>query len=985
MANQIEAVLKLLGVNRAERDLRGLSRTTDETAGHYRDLNGRLRDSRGRFVAAGSAARRAGSDVRGAGNDASVAAKNFGGLKEAVAATAKGFAVAAGAVAAVSFVAVGKGAIEASSQMENFEGQLTVLLKSSDKAKQRLAELFEIGSTTPFELGDLVKADTIITSFGGNADQMRTGIMDLAGALGGELPDAAMAVSKSFAAGMGASDGLRESYALLFTDIKRRAEILGDPSDIKIWQAAMIDALTAVDGVVKGGTASLAKTFSGQLSNVSDQWFKFKKKIGDAGLFEYAKLGIAELITGLDEGGEAVDKFATMLSGQLIGSFEGVIRVMTIFSQVILAFVGGVKFFLSAFTQLSLWIDKTRLAWMNLRLAFDVTGTLGKGTVLGDEFRQSMQETEQSIRDTAKELRRTDTELKNMADSFFALNEVHGTLDKIRSEVTGIAEMGPVLEIKTYTPSPIDTSLAPLPAAGTGTVLADAPTAPKAAPKKRKKSQAQKDFEKFQAKIQTMIDADTLASVKKFDVLIRKMRETMNTTRKSSSRDWGKLIALAEKYRGVAKKTADDKAAEKHAKEVAKFVEQMRKAGESARRSALEAAGQWKESDKLGVKIDEARRKIAAFRLTAENLGLSTAQTAADLQAMEANVGLLVEAQKKAREEEREVARQEHRKTLPIFRRMFAEIGETAKTVGAAFRESFKSGLGSVAGRVGGALQGVINLGTGGLGSLVGSAGPLGGAAAGIAQLGGMGYTKTEEFIDERTGEKRTRDVEVSGAEAIGEQMKGFLDGLIVGLVDVLPELIAEVIPRFIQDGIPALIEGLISAIPKIVYAFFVGLPSALARGVGEWWSTVWESIKDFFKSIGKTGGGAAAGAGAGAAVGSLFGPIGTLLGAGIGAIGGGVFGGKFHAGGYATRNYGLGSIDRTGPALLQQGERVVPATGADTQTARQNGLAAFMPSGATVNISTAAIDPDVVDRLGSMLDEQFGYAGRNSLPIFGG
>ena len=169
------------------------------------------------------------------------------------------------------------------------------------------------------------------------------------------------------------------------------------------------------------------------------------------------------------------------------------------------------------------------------------------------------------------------------------------------------------------------------------------------------------------------------------------------------------------------------------------------------------------------------------------------------------------------------------------------------------------------------------------------------------------------------------------------------------------------------------------------MFAIVVKLPAALAKGIYEWWNSVWESIKSFFKAIGGVGGGALAGAGAGAAIGSIVPGIGTAIGAVAGGVLGALGGAFFHSGGYATKDYGMGSVDRTGPAILKQGERVVPPTGADTQTARQNGLAAFMPRGATVNIHTAAIDPDVVDRLGSMLDEHFGYGGRNTLPLFGG
>lgn len=102
----------------------------------------------------------------------------------------------------------------------------------------------------------------------------------------------------------------------------------------------------------------------------------------------------------------------------------------------------------------------------------------------------------------------------------------------------------------------------------------------------------------------------------------------------------------------------------------------------------------------------------------------------------------------------------------------------------------------------------MTQLGTGGLGSMLGAAGPVGAGIAGIAQLGQMGYTKTEEYIDPRTGETRTREVEVSAADAIGEQMEAFLEGFIIGITEVLPELIGTVIPDFIADGIPALLEG---------------------------------------------------------------------------------------------------------------------------------------------------------------------------------
>ena len=980
MSSVTEAVFKLIGLKKAERELRDLGSQTSDTAGQFRDLNGRLRDSNGRFAAAGNAADSAADDLERLGNEADEAGGKFGNLREGLNATAKGFGLAAAAIAGVSFVAIGKSAISASSQMETFEAQLSILLKSSDAAKERLADLFEIGSTTPFELDELVRADQILTSFGADANVLRTGVMDLAGALGGELPDAAMAVAKSFGAGRGASDALRESYALLFNDIVRRADELGGSDSIQNWRKATIAALTEVDSVVAGGTEQLAATLSGQLSNVSDQWFKFTKQIGDAGLFDYSKLGIAELLEGLDEAQSTGTDLAEFFSGALIDSIDAVVRVFALLTNAVLALSMGVKFIIRDFEVFVFKVKSLDIALRRLIPGIENANFAGQQLGMGhslEDMQRSLDETNQSIKDTTKDL-------DIMLDTFMRFSRVGDSMDDLRKNFEAIQaarqETSKAEQQLAAFYANVDQSRPAAPRIGGG----DAAAAP-APSKPPKKSQARKDLEKFEARLQTIIDADTLGSVKKFDVLLRKMRESMNKAGGSTRKAFGILIERTEKVRAIAQQQANQKLAEKQAKEIAKFEEQLRKAGESANKAAMKLAGQWNESDELALKIQDVERSIARFREEALRLGVGSETTAQGLAALEANLDGLVKAREEAIRKEVEVAEREYIRTLPILKRIVASMGEFAEQIAETFKGGFRSAAAGIASGIGSVLQGAISLGTGGIGGAVSAlAGPAAGGILGLAQLGQMGTTRTEEYVDERTGETRTREVEVSPSEVIAEQFEGFLDGFLTGLVDVLPTLISEVIPEFIVKAIPALIEGIFTAIPRLLSALFVGLPRALFRGIGEWWDSVWDSIKEFFKSIGGVGGGAIAGAGTGAALGSIIPGIGTAVGAVVGGLAGALFGGIFHSGGYATQNYGMGTVNRTGPALLAQGERVIPATGAGTQTATQNGLGAFMPSGATVNISTAALDSDVIDRLGVMLDEHFGYGGRNRLAIFG-
>ena len=254
---------------------------------------------------------------------------------------AVGTALKAGAAAmtaaSAGFAAIGVGAIKTGAQMEAFESRLTVLLGTSEAARKRLDELFKIGSTTPFELDELVEADVIIESFGANADEMRKGIMDLAGAMGGALPDTARAVAKSFAGGMAASDGLRESYSLLFNDVKARAAAMGDPGDIQTWQKAMTAALTDVNGVVAGGTDALGQTFNGLMSNLSDAFTKFKKQIADAGLFDIAKETLREILRLIDENADAIKILAKVAAEGLGSALLGSVKLMGYMYDIALA------------------------------------------------------------------------------------------------------------------------------------------------------------------------------------------------------------------------------------------------------------------------------------------------------------------------------------------------------------------------------------------------------------------------------------------------------------------------------------------------------------------------------------------------------------------------------------------------------------------------------------------------------------------------
>jgi len=209
----------------------------------------------------------------------------------------------------------------------------------------------------------------------------------------------------------------------------------------------------------------------------------------------------------------------------------------------------------------------------------------------------------------------------------------------------------------------------------------------------------------------------------------------------------------------------------------------------------------------------------------------------------------------------------------------------------------------------------------------------------------------------------------IAGVMAIGEDFKEFFKGVfdgviaaVAGILEDLPVVLFEIIPVFITRLIGTLIPSLFKMIPALLTGIFTKLPAALIRGFRQAFQDIWQGIKDFFTGLFKIGdgkGGKKLKEVQGAAIDEISKFFGIE---------------KFHSGGF---------VPRDGQFLLKQGERVVPPTGADTQTAGR-GLAAFSGGGANVTINTNVVDPNAIDALGRQLDRHFGSFGRSSLPVFG-
>jgi hypothetical protein len=223
-----------------------------------------------------------------------------------------------------------RGGIEAGAQMEGFETRLKVLMGSSSDARDRLDELFKIGSTTPFELPGLMEAEVNLRALGVNAEETLPLVMDFAGAMKIDVARAAVEVGRAMQFGAGAVETIAGRSLRAQVELRTGADAL--KMSTSEFREELIKTLTDPGGMFKGGTEELAATFDGMMSNLRDSWFKFKKEIGEAGAFVVAKEILSSILTVIADSQEMTGRWAKVISA---GVVKGMLLTLEIVGRIL--------------------------------------------------------------------------------------------------------------------------------------------------------------------------------------------------------------------------------------------------------------------------------------------------------------------------------------------------------------------------------------------------------------------------------------------------------------------------------------------------------------------------------------------------------------------------------------------------------------------------------------------------------------------------
>jgi len=227
------------------------------------------------------------------------------------------------------------GIVEAGSTVETLKTRLIAMSGSAEEAEKKFETLVKISTSTPFELKNVVEAGITLEAFGASSLKTIKPVADLAAFMGLDIPLAAQAFGRAFAAGAGAADILRDRGILSIIELRAGIEDLSKLT-LPQFRKILLETLVTPAGRIAGSTDLLAKTWRGVVSNMRGEWFTLLDALSQAGILDGLK-GIVNKITGeviawtkaVKENKDVIAGWATSILSAAKSTANGVIDALT--------------------------------------------------------------------------------------------------------------------------------------------------------------------------------------------------------------------------------------------------------------------------------------------------------------------------------------------------------------------------------------------------------------------------------------------------------------------------------------------------------------------------------------------------------------------------------------------------------------------------------------------------------------------------------
>jgi Tape measure protein len=237
-------------------------------------------------------------------------------------------AALAGAAIATGFTFLGKSVLDTAGKFEQFQTTLETIEGSAEKAKKSMDWIAKFARETPYEVEGLTAAFVKLKAYGIDPmDGTLKTLGDTASAMGKSLN---MAVEALADASTGEFERLKE-FGITTKSVGDKVTFNWTENGKALTKTVGKNAAEIRKFVLEnfgqrfaGAMDKQSKTFKGMLSNLSDAWTDFQRKIGDAGFFDKAKeklRGLLDAIDKMDQDGR-LKKIASFMSGIFAKSID---------------------------------------------------------------------------------------------------------------------------------------------------------------------------------------------------------------------------------------------------------------------------------------------------------------------------------------------------------------------------------------------------------------------------------------------------------------------------------------------------------------------------------------------------------------------------------------------------------------------------------------------------------------------------------------
>lgn len=320
-----------------------------------------------------------------------------------------------------------KPVIDTAAEFEQLQLRLESLYGDTERAAAAFEKFREVAADTPATLKGVVEAGATLKAFGLEAEDTITAAADLAAYMGMDVVEAAAAMGRAFAGGVGAADILRERGVL---NLIKSFKGIDDLTKLTLpeFREAMLSTFTDSAAGIAGSADRMSESYTGAVANMEDAIENLQAAIGSKltpilGAAANAVAKLADRLSGTKSGIDAVKQSLIdqrVEFEKLVLTYEKLHHTQSRSKEENEKYQQTIKDLMEKYPNYLKGIDLEKSAWRDIAKALDTArGNLQK--YINESIKKAVMDARaEDLAKTFKKLREAENELATLLAEFEA-------------------------------------------------------------------------------------------------------------------------------------------------------------------------------------------------------------------------------------------------------------------------------------------------------------------------------------------------------------------------------------------------------------------------------------------------------------------------------------------------------------------------------------------------------------------------------------